>query len=68
MIDTPEKLYGWFQDRRYFTQDQSRGVNVSTKIMAEVLLSVRQGRMTIGAQRLQIKFDNQGGGVWRAFI
>ena len=67
-INTPEELYGWFQQRRWQIQDQGRGVNVGVGVRRDVMLSVGQGRIVIGAHVHQIKFDSKGGGVWRAWI
>lgn len=45
-----------------------RGVNVSTQVRREVMLSDSQGRIVIGGKNLWLMFETRGGGVWKATV
>jgi hypothetical protein len=67
--DLKEHFFILTRNNSYNVEDNiKKGVFVDGKIRKETLTSESQGKTVINGRVRQIKFENLGGGVYRAFI
>jgi len=71
LIDNGEQLKEWFfaVRKRYDVQKLwDKGIFVNSKVRKDILIDVSQGKTIIEGRVRQIKFENVGGGVYRAYL
>ena len=70
-IESGSDLYEWMHratQKQFESKYANKGVMVSSKVRREVLTCVDQGKLLSRGQVVDIKFENIGGGVWRAYV